>query len=130
MTNETTVKMTFSPEIIDRTKAEEVNVNLEFNAPSVKKEYWCECVVTVKAPLSLSHDAPLEKGQHKVGILGPKNKTIMKQIKLFSVPSMHSIDYLVTVTTFLYDEEGTIADRHDTSEVIKVGVTKVHTAKK
>jgi hypothetical protein len=122
MTTESTVRILFDPEIVDRKKSNEINMSLEFNAPNVQKEYWCECDVMVRAPLSLSHDALLEKGHSRVGILGPAKKTIIKQIKLFSSPAMSSNDYLVTITTYLYDEEGTIAERHDTSEVIKCGV--------
>ena len=122
MTTESTVKITFEPDVVDRKKANEINMSLEFNAPNVQKEYWCECEVVVRAPLSLSHDAFLEKGRTRVGIIGPIKKTIIKQVKLFSVPAMSSNDYLVRITTYLYDEEGTIAERHDTSEVIKCGV--------
>ena len=125
MTTEASVKIKFDPEIVDRRKAGEINMELEFTAPDAKKEYWCECDVVVRAPLSLSHDAFLEKGRNRVGILGPARKTITKQVKLFSSPAMSSNDYLVTITTYLYDEEGTIAGRYDSSEVIKCGVTSV-----
>lgn len=121
MTTESSVKIRFDPEVVDRKKANEINMSLEFGAPNVLKEYWCECEVAVRAPLSLSHDAFMEKGKTRVGILGPGKKTIIKQVKLFSSPAMSSNDYLVTVTTYLYDEDGTIAERHDTSEVIKCG---------
>ena len=76
----------------------------------------------VRAPLSLSHDAFLDKGRTRVGILGPARRNITKQVKLFASPSMSRNDYLVTVTTYLYDEDGTIAERQDTSEVIRCSV--------
>ncbi len=123
MTTEANLKIRFEPEIVDRRKANEINMMLEFNAPNAQKEYWCECDVLVRAPLSLSHDAFLEKGRNRVGILGPSKKSITKQVKLFSSPAMSSNDYLVTITTYLYDEEGTIAERHDTSEVIRCAVS-------
>ena len=123
MTTESSVKITFTPDIVDRRKANEINMGLEFSAPKADKEYWCECDIVVRAPLSLSHDTFLEKGRNRVGILGPGKKAIIKQVKLFSSPSMSSNDYLVTITTYLYDEEGTIAERHDTAEVIKSGIT-------
>jgi len=123
MTTESSVKITFTPDIVDRRKANEINMGLEFSAPKADKEYWCECDIVVRAPLSLSHDTLLEKGRNRVGILGPGKKAIIKQVKLFSSPSMSSNDYLVTITTYLYDEEGTIAERHDTAEVIKSGIT-------
>lgn len=125
MTIESSVRIHFDPAIVDRRKSNEINMSLEFSAPKVKKEYWCECEVAVRAPLSLSHDAFMEKGKTRVGILGPNKKSITKPVKLFSSPAMSSNDYLVTVTTYLYDEEGTIAERHDTSEVIKCGVMDV-----
>ncbi len=119
MATESTVRINFNPESVDRRKANEITMGLEFNAPRVQKEYWCECDVVVRAPLSLSHDAFLEKGRTRIGILGPAKRTITRQVKLFSSPAMSSNDYLVTVTTYLYDEDGTIAERHDTSEVMK-----------
>jgi hypothetical protein len=125
MTTESIVKIKFDPEHMDRSKANEINMSMEFAAPEGKKSYWCECEVQVRAPLSLSHDAFLEKGKTRVGILGPQKKAIIKQIKLFSSPSMTSNDFLVTVTTFLYDEDATIAERHDTSEVIKCVIPSV-----
>ena len=125
MATESTVKINFNPQFVDRKKTNEITMGLEFSAPRAKKEYWCECDVIVRAPLSLSHDAFLEKGRTRVGILGPGKKTIMKQVKLFSSPAMSSNDYLVTITTYLYDEDGTIAERHDTSEVIKCAVPNV-----
>lgn len=129
MTTEATVKMRFDPDVLERNKATEVNMTLDFSAPNAKRQYWCECEVAVRAPLSLSHDAYLEKGKNRVGILGPGRKTISKQIKLFAAPAMSSNDYLVTVTTYLYDDEGIIAERHDTSEVIKCAVQKVSETK-
>lgn len=126
MTTESSVKIKFDPEVLDRTKATEVNMSLEFRTPNAKKEYWCECDVVVRAPLSLSHDTFMEKGRNRVGILGPAKKAIIKQIKLFTSPSLSSNDLLVSVTTYLYDEDGTIAERHDTSEVIKSGVPRVN----
>jgi hypothetical protein len=123
MATESSVKITFNPDVVDRRKSNEINMGLEFSAPEAKKEYWCECDIVVRAPLSLSHDTFMEKGRNRVGILGPGKKAIIKQVKLFSSPSMSSNDYLVTITTYLYDEEGTIAERHDTAEVIKSGMT-------
>ena len=125
MTTESTVKINFDPAILDRRKANEINMSLEFNAPNIDKEYWCECDVAVRAPLSLSHDVFLEKGRTRVGIISPGRKTILKHVKLFSSPAMSSNDYLVTITTYLYDEEGTIADRRDSSEIIKCGVMDI-----
>jgi hypothetical protein len=127
MAIESSVKIVFEPEVLDRTKAGEVNMKMEFSAPDAEKEYWCECDVQVKAPMSLSHDAFLEKGRTRVGILGPNKGKISKQVKLFSSPSMSANDYLITVTTYLYDEEGTIAERRDTSEVIKCSVQDLTT---
>jgi len=122
MTTESSVRISFEPGMVDRRKANEINMNLEFSAPNVQKEYWCECDVVVRAPLSLSHDAFLEKGRTRVGIIGPVKTRIVKQVKLFSSPAMSSNDYLVTITTYLYDEDGIIAERHDTSEIIKCDV--------
>ncbi len=103
---------------------------MEFSTPSVKKAYWCACEIQVKSPLSLSHDAFLDKVGMRVGILSPSKKSIEKQVKLFSTPSMSTNDYLITVTTYLYDEEGAIAERHDTSEVIKCEVQNVASSPK
>ena len=129
MTTESSVKIKFEPDTLDRSRPNEVNMKLEFMAPAAKKEYWCECEIAVRAPLSLSHDAYMEKGKTRVGILGPGKKSITKQVKLFAAPSMTSNDYLVMITTYLYDEEGTIAERQDTSEVIRSVVQSVSESK-
>ncbi|MDE1865322.1 MAG: hypothetical protein KGH94_01625 [Candidatus Micrarchaeota archaeon] len=120
-----TVKIAFEPELVDRSKAGEVNMKMEFCAPAAKKAYWCACEIQVRSPLSLSHDVFLDKVGMRVGILSPSKKSIQKQVKLFSTPSISTNDYLVTVTTYLYDDEGAIEERHDTSEVIRCGVQNV-----
>lgn len=79
--------------------------------------YWCECDVNVKHPLSLAYDKELATGRTRVGILRP-NGTIEKKIKIFTVPNNFPEDYQVSMTAYVYDEDGAIAERLEKSEAV------------
>jgi hypothetical protein len=112
------VILEFEPKSLTGSRKNEITMRLRVSAPSGGNHYWCECDITANAPLSLAHDKDLHTGRTRVGIISPV-KSIEKQVKLYTNPAIRAMDYMVSVTTYLYDEDGAIADRHDTSTVIK-----------
>ncbi len=76
--------------------------------------YWCECDVNVKPPLSLAHDKELNTGRTKVGIVKP-NGSLDKKIRLFTRPNNFPDEYPIGVTSYIYDEDGAIAERVETN---------------
>ncbi len=79
--------------------------------------YWCECDVSVKRPLSLAYDKELGAGRTRMGILKP-NGTIEKKIKIFTLPNNFPDDYQVSMTAYVYGEDGAIAERLERSEIV------------
>ncbi|EQD48771.1 hypothetical protein B2A_07855, partial [mine drainage metagenome] len=63
-------------------------------------------------PLSLAHDIELNMGKTRVGILKPVGK-LEKKIKIYTRSNIFSDTYNVNITTYVYDEEGVIAERID-----------------
>jgi hypothetical protein len=82
------------------------------------KTYWCECDINVKSPLSLAQDKELDLGRTRMGILKAKHN-VEKQIKLFTRPNSYADTYPVSITAYLYDEDGAIAERVVQEEGIK-----------
>lgn len=79
--------------------------------------YWCECDVSVKPPLSLAHDKELNTGRTKVGIIKP-NGEIAKRIRLFTMPNNFPDDYSLSITAYIYGEDGAIAERIEKNESV------------
>lgn len=107
----------FEPDFLVSNKKSEVTLRLGISADT-EKEHWCECDIVVNQPLSLAPDKPLNLGRTRVGIL-KKGRKVEKVIKLYMSPHLAPRDALVSITSYLYDEEGTIAERFDTSHTIK-----------
>lgn len=70
--------------------------------------------MNVKPPLSLAHDKELNTGRTKVGIVKP-NGSLDKRIRLFPRPNNFPDDYPVSVTAYIYDGDGAIAERMETN---------------
>jgi hypothetical protein len=111
------IETRFNPESIKLNKRGETTMYLTVTSED-QKVYWCECDIVVSPPMSLAHDKELNIGRTRVGILSPKKK-IEKQIKLFSQSANIITYHPINITTYLYDEDGAIAERFEQSESIK-----------
>ena len=72
--------------------------------------YWCECEIALKPPLSLANDSEMNSGRIRIGILKPATGA-SKPVKLYTRPNNYPDDYQFSVTGFVYDEGGAIAER-------------------
>ncbi len=72
--------------------------------------FWCECDIAVKLPLSLAPDKELQLARTRMGILNPKGR-LEKKIKLYTRPNNYPDNYKLTITTYVYDNEGVISER-------------------
>ncbi len=106
----TNIKMRFEPEKLKANARNEAMLILEVESSDESKSYWCESEVSVKPPLSLAHDIELDMGKTRIGILKPKGK-LEKRIKVYTRPNNFPDTYNVSATTFIYDDEGVIAER-------------------
>ena len=111
------VETRFEPESLKANRKNEAVMYLTITS-SDSNIFWCECDITVNPPLSLAHDKELNLGRTRIGILKPMQK-LDKQIKLFTRPNNFPDNYPITITTYLYDEDGAIAERLENSEPIK-----------
>jgi hypothetical protein len=112
------VETKFDPISLKANNRNEATMFLSVSAAHDTNIYWCECDILVNPPLSLAHDKELNIGRTRVGILRP-GKKLERQIKLYTRPNNFADDYPVSITTYLYDEEGVIAERIEQSELIK-----------
>lgn len=112
------VETRFDPVSLKANNRNEATMFLSVSATNGSKIYWCECDIIVSPPLSLAHDKELNIGRTRVGILKPDHK-LEKQVKLYTRPNNFPDNYPVSITTYLYDEEGVIAERIEQSELIK-----------
>lgn len=99
-------------------KNNEAVMHLSVSNSDPAKTYWCECEISVKPPLSLAHDKELNMGRTRIGILKP-NGSMEKPIKLYTRPNNYPDDYQVTITAYVYDEDGAIAERIEKPEYVK-----------
>jgi len=104
------IETRFEPGSLKVNKRGETTMHLSVSTEDSHKTYWCECDINVKSPLSLAHDKELDLGRTRIGILKGKQK-IEKQIKLFTRPNSYADTYPVSITAYLYDEDGAIAER-------------------
>jgi hypothetical protein len=105
-----TVETKFNPPALKVNKKNEATMYITVGLGEGQKSYWCECDINVNSPLSLAHDKDLNIGRTRVGILKSKRK-IEKQVKLYTKPSTYADNYPISITAYLYDEDGTIAER-------------------
>jgi hypothetical protein len=104
------VETKFDPPALKVNKRNEATMYITVGLEYGQKSYWCECDINVNAPLSLAHDKDLNLGRTRVGILKAK-RMIEKQVKLYTKPSSYADNYPISITAYLYDEDGTIAER-------------------
>jgi hypothetical protein len=112
------VETRFDPVSLKANKKNEAIMYLSIHSSNDSKTYWCECDINVSAPLSLAHDKELNMGHTRIGLLKPKGK-IEKPIKLYTTPNNIIANYPVSIIAYLYDDDGTIAERIESSEQIK-----------
>ncbi|HIH50564.1 MAG: hypothetical protein ABSE71_02360 [Candidatus Micrarchaeaceae archaeon] len=104
------IETRFEPSNLKVNTKTEATMYLAVSTEDSHKSYWCECDINVKPPLSLAHDKDLDLGRTRVGILKGKQK-IEKQIKIYTRPNSYADTYPISITAYLYDEDGAIAER-------------------
>lgn len=112
------VETRFDPVSLKANNKNEATMYVDVQSTNDSKTYWCECDIAVSPPLSLAHDKELNMGHTRIGMLKPKGK-LEKPIKLYTRPNNFPDDYPVSITAYLYDDEGAIAERIEQSEKIK-----------
>ncbi len=112
------VETRFEPVSLKANDKNEAIMYISVNATNSSKTYWCECDILVSPPLSLAHDKELDVGRTRVGILKPEGR-LEKQVKLYTRPNNFPDSYPVSITTYLYDEDGAISERIEQREKIK-----------
>ena len=100
----------FEPEVLKANKRNEATMHLSLKNVDESKTFWCECDIKVNPPLSLAYDKELNIGHARVGILKP-NRSMIKQIKLYTRPNNFPDNYALNITAYVYDEDGAIAER-------------------
>lgn len=113
----TNVSIRFEPEKLKANARNEATLVLGVENTDEGKDYWCESDVAVKPPLSLAHDIELNMGHARIGILKPKG-ALEKKIKIYTRPNNFPDTYTVNVTTYIYDEEGVIAERVESKGIV------------
>jgi hypothetical protein len=108
----------FEPDVLKAYTKNEATMYLSLKNVEGSKAYWCECEISVKAPLSLAHDKDLNIGRMRVGILAP-GAAKEKQMKLYTNSNNFPDEYTLGITAYVYDEDGAIAERVEQSCSIK-----------
>ncbi len=85
----------------------EVSVKNEGQEPR-----WVECDVSIPEAISLAPDRALSKGRMRIGIALPKEK-ISKKIKIYGGASSYPDTYVLRLTFYGYEKDGTIAERYE-----------------
>lgn len=111
------ISASFEPAALKAYSKNEPYLVISLKSADGAASYWCECDVTVKPPLSLAHDKELNTGRTKVGIVKPTG-TLSKRIRLFTMPNNFPDDYQVSITAYVYGEDGTIAERFEKKESV------------
>jgi len=111
------VTVKFDPQVLNAYKRNEATMHISFENVDSAKQYWCECEIAVKSPLSLAGDRELDAGRTRIGIVKP-NESKNKQVKLYTRPSNFPDSYRVGITTYVYDDDGAIAERLEQTESI------------
>jgi hypothetical protein len=108
----------FEPQVLKAYTRNEVTMYVLSKNTDAEKTYWCECDITVKPPLSLAHDKELSIGRTRIGMLKPSGEK-EKQIKLYTNSNNFPDEYKLTITAYMYDDDGAIAERLEQESVIK-----------
>lgn len=111
------LKINFDPQELKQNVKNEFFIILNFSNTNSNLNFWCECDLLVKHPLSLAHDKVLDIGRTRVGIIEPK-QSIEKRIKIYTRPNNYPGEYELNLTAYLYDKEGIISERIDRKETI------------
>ncbi len=111
------VAVKFDPQTLKAYSRNEATMHLVFESVDSLKQYWCECEIAMKSPLSLAGDRELDAGRTRVGIVRP-NESKSKQVKIYTRPINFPDSYKVNITTYVYDDDGTIAERLEQTENI------------
>ncbi len=111
------LKINFDPPELKQNIKNEFFIILNFSNTNNDLNFWCECDLLVKHPLSLAHDKMLDIGRTRVGIIEPK-QNIEKRIKIYTRPNNYPGEYELNLTAYLYDREGIISERIDRKETI------------
>ena len=74
------VAVKFDPQTLKAYSRNEATMHLVFESVDSLKQYWCECEIAMKSPLSLAGDRELDAGRTRVGIVRP-NESKSKQVK-------------------------------------------------
>lgn len=114
----TSISAKFEPAVLKAYQKNEATMFLSLNNSDATKTFWCECDISVTSPLSLAHDKELGMGRTRIGILKP-NRSIEKQIKLYTRPNSFPDTYKLNIVAYLYDEDGAIAERVEQNENIR-----------
>lgn len=112
------VETRFEPASLKANNKNEATMYLSIHSTNESKMHWCECDITVSSPLSLAHDKELNVGHIRIGLLKPKGK-LEKPVKLYTRPNNFPDSYPVSIIAYLYDDDGTIAERIEQSQNIK-----------
>lgn len=112
------VETRFDPASLKANNKNEASMYIYVRSESDSRIYWCECDIMVSPPLSLAYDKEMNMGHARIGILKPMNR-IEKQVKLYTRPNNFPDDYPVSIITYLYDEDGAIAERIEQREKVK-----------
>ena len=112
------ISMRFEPAVLKAYARNEASVHIMLKNTDAAKTYWCECDILVKPPLSLAHDKELNIGRSRVGILKPGGERD-KELRLYTSPNNFPDEYGLTVTAYVYDEDGAIAERTEQAGSIK-----------
>ena len=112
------ISMRSEPAVLKAYARNEASMHIMLKNTDPVKTYWCECDVAVKAPLSLAHDKELGIGRSRIGILKPGGER-EKELRLYTTPNNFPDEYTLTVTAYLYDEDGAIAERTEQAGSVK-----------
>ena len=104
------IETRFEPGSLKVNRRGEVTMHLSISTEDGHKTYWCECDINVKPPLSLAHDKELDLGRTRIGILKGKQQYRKADTALHR-PNSYADTYPVSITAYLYDEDGAIAER-------------------
>ncbi len=108
--------VSFEPDSLKAFSKNEVEMKISVKGDGART-YWCECDINAKAPLSLAHDMALENGRIRIGILKPSGEA-SKSVKLYTLPNNFPDEYMLKLTVYVYDEDGAIYKRIDSTKPI------------
>ena len=112
---ETTIS--FEPAVLKAYSRNEAYMTITVSGRGAGPIYWCESEVNVSPPLTLAPDADMLKAKTRIGIIKPSGAAT-KKLKIYTKATNVPSTYKVSVTTYLYGEDGAIAERGEcTAEI-------------